>query len=348
MSLPDLRWPWVLPAVLVLLVLLLWWWGRARRRHAWDSPGVVLVAGVERLRRLPRYQSLLRRRLAAYAAVAVATLAVVAVAALLMARPQTIEVEQPDRRSRDIMLCLDASASMDDDNVAVVDEVRDIIGELPGDRIGLTLWSQTAVTVLPLTDDVDYVRAALESSREAFRTSDETFFGGVQLNSKGASLISDGIVSCTQRFDRPSQERTRIVLVSSDNDPKGDPVYTLPQAAAYAAEQDVVVYAVAAPELGEQARAEDRADFADAAATTGGFLALVGQDGATGEIVSRIDDLERRKVAEAPRQVRRDDPATAVRLASAALVVLLVAWVAQWVLLGMRLPTHSRRAGGES
>lgn len=336
----DLRWAWVLPVIVVVVALLLWWWSRPERSHSGD--GAVLVAGTDRLRRLPLYRSLVRRRLAAYAALVAATAVVIGGAALLVARPQTTDVEQPDRRSRDIMLCLDASASMDDDNVAVVDEVRDIIGELPGDRIGLTLWSRTAVTVLPLTDDVDYVRAQLDAAQEAFRTSDESFFTGVQVGGKGASLISDGIVSCTQRFDRPAEERTRIVLVSSDNDPQGRPVYSLPQAAAYATEQDVVVYAVAAPELGQPQRSTARASFSDAAAVTGGFLALVGQDGATGEIVSRIDDLERRKVAEPPRRVTRDDPTVGVRVASAALVLLVTAWVVQAVLLGWR-PARRRK-----
>ena len=134
------------------------------------------------------------------------------------------------------------------------------------------------------------------------------------------------------------------MLVSSDNDPQGRPVYSLSQAAAYATEQDVVVYAVAAPELGQPERSAARASFSDAAATTGGFLALVGEDGATGEIVSRIDDLERRKVAEPPRRVTRDDPTGGVRVATAALVLLVSAWVVQAVLLGWR-PSRRRTSG---
>ena len=133
---------------------------------------------------------------------ALAALVVVAGTALVLVRPQQVDSEPRQARSRDLMLCLDASVSMDDDNLAVVREVRRIVDDLRGDRVGLMIWSGAAVLVFPLTDDYDFVRAQLDAAERAFAGEPDGFFAGVD-SSGGASLIGDGIVSCVQRFDEP-------------------------------------------------------------------------------------------------------------------------------------------------
>ncbi len=338
----TLRWPWALVAVALVVLVLVAWWSRPARRARADAAGAVWLAHLARLRALPRYRSLVRRRRVLGLIGVVGSLVTITGAALVLARPQEIDLQSSDSRSRDIMLCLDASASMDDDNVAVVQAMQQIVGGLPGDRIGLTLWSGAAVSVFPLTDDTDYVAQQLDVAEEAFRTGDDSYFAGVQLSDPRSSLIGDGVVSCAQRFDQPESQRSRAVVVSSDNDPFGGGVYTLPEAARYAAERDVRVYAVAAPVLALPDRAEARTELEDATARTGGLFALVGREGGPTEIVHRIDDLERRAVAEPPRSVRRDDPLPGVRVASAGVGLLVVGWLGAG---GLALRDARRRRG---
>lgn len=347
MVFPELRWPAVGAAVLVLVAALLWRWTRRQRRRS-AGDGATLMAGIDQLRRMPRFRRVMRLRLIGHAGMVGGVAIAVVCATLIASRPQTTEVERPEQRHRDIMLCLDASASMDDDNVAVVDEVQTIVGDLPGDRFGMTLWSQAAVTVLPLTDDSDHVAAQLEQARQAFEKSSGSFFGGVQLNGQAASLLSDGIVSCAQRFDLATEDRSRVIVVSSDNDPQGQAIYTLAEAAAYAVEHEVVVHGMGSSDLARRDRTAARTEFNDALATTGGVLGLVGVDGAPGEIVRRIDDLERQRVAQPPRRVIVDDSRLSARLAGATLGLLVTTWWGYLLLVGSRSPRRGRRPVGRS
>ncbi len=340
-SLAELRWPVAFALVGGVVLLLLGWWSRRGRLPRPEQR--LLVAHAARVRALPRYRALLRRRRLLGAVQALAALVVVAGATVVLARPQAVETRSVADRSRDIMLCLDASASMDDDNVKVVRAVQDLVAGLEGDRVGLTLWSGAAVTVFPLTDDYDYVTQQLDLAERAFSGKQESYFAGVQLADPRASLIGDGIVSCAQRFDLPERERSRALVVSSDNDPFGESVYSLDEAAAYAQRRDVLLYAIGAPVLGEDDQAAARQGLAAAATSTGGTFALVGDDGATSDIVERIDTLERQRVDVAPRQVLRDDPLPGAALAALGLALLVVTWAAAGVLVVTDLLVRRRR-----
>lgn len=318
----DLKWPWAPVVVAVVVVGLLLWW--ARRPRAPRSQDTLLVAHTAALFALPRYRALVRRRRVAGAVLAVASLVVVTGVALVLARPQTVESQPRESRARDLMLCLDASASMDHDNVRVVRELRRIVGTLSGDRVGMVMWSSAAVLVFPLTDDYDFVDAQLERAEQAFAGQAEGFFEGIDAV-KGASLIGDGIVSCVNRFDRPARERTRAVIVSSDNAPRGKPVYELAQAADYAASRQVLVYGLGAAALAQPEHAEARQGFADAATATGGKFTVV-NDQAAAQIADRIDNLERARATEPPRQVSYDQPGAGLVTTGVGLALLALAW----------------------
>ena len=318
----DLKWPWA-PVVIGLVVvgLLLWW---ARRPRAPRSPDTLLVAHTAALFALPRFRALVRRRRLAGALLTVAALVVVTGVALVLARPQTVESQPRESRARDLMLCLDASTSMDHDNVRVIQELRQIVGSLPGDRVGMVMWSGAAVLVFPLTDDYQFVDAELARAEEAFAGRVRGFFEGIDAVS-GASLIGDGIVSCVNRFDRPASERTRAVIVSSDNAPRGTPVYELAQAADYAANRKVRVYGLGATALAQPEHAAARQGFADAATVTGGRFVVV-NDQAAAQVADRIDSLEQARAMESPRQVSYDDPGAGLVTTGVGLALLALAW----------------------
>ncbi len=319
----DLKWPWAPVVVAVVVIGLLLWW--ARRPRAPRSGDALLVAHTASLLALPRYRALVRRRRVAGALLVLASLVVVTGVALVLARPQTIESQARESRQRDLLLCLDASASMDRDNVRVIRELRRIVGSLAGDRVGMVMWSGAAVLVFPLTDDYDFVDSELERAEQAFTGRAKGFFEGVDAPAKGASLIGDGIVSCVNRFDRAASDRTRAVIVSSDNFPRGKPVYELAQAADYAASRQVLVYGMGAAALAQPQHAEARQGFADAVTATGGTFAIV-DDAASERIAERIDDLEKARATEPPRRVSYDEPGAGLVTAGVGLALLVLAW----------------------
>jgi Ca-activated chloride channel family protein len=324
LTLPEgLTRSWALAAVGGGVLLLMAWWSR-RGRVRGDA---VLLARTSRLRRLPRYQQRLRRQRRTGLLLTLGSLVLVAGSAVVLARPDVVETGRPDARSRDLMLCLDASPSMARDNLAVVREVRRVVAGLQGDRVGLVIWSGAAVVVFPLTDDYEYVDEQLDRAEAAFSGESDRFFAGVHLNDQGASLIADGLVSCVGRFDRPASQRTRAVLMASDNEPFGDSLFTLPQAAAHAEERDVLLYALAGSALAKPKKQAALEEFTEAARTTGGTLVQLQEEGGTDRLIDRIDDLEKARAVEPARPVSREAPALGVLLALVGALVLAVGWL---------------------
>ena len=287
------------------------------------------LAHAEGLRALPRFQQLARRHRRQGVLLVVGSLVLLAGAAVVVARPQYLETSPRESRARDLILCLDASTSMDDDNAVVVRELRAIVDALEGDRVGMMIWSSAGVLVFPLTDDYDYVRAQLDRAEQAFAGEPAGFFDGVDLPDEGASLIGDGIVSCARRFDGPAAQRTRVLLVTSDNDPLGTPAYSLPEAGAYAAEQRVLVYGIGAASLEEPDRAAARAEFADVAARTGGVFTVAGREDGPELISDRIRDLTRARDSRLPRTTTFDTPYAGAAVAGTGLLLLAGGWLGQ-------------------
>ncbi|MCM0621809.1 VWA domain-containing protein [Nocardioides bruguierae] len=339
-----LLWPHLAVGVLLLAVLavlvavVLGLRGAARRA----PEGALVSRRAARLRTLPRYRSLRRRRRAVGAVTAVLALVTVLAAGWVAGRPGVTETEPGEAIGRDLMICLDSSGSMWDDNVLVLDAIREVVAGLrPGDRVGLTLWSGAAVHVLPLTDDLTAVTDELARAQEAFDKGSYRYVAGIDLPQRVASLIGDGLVSCARSFDRLDERRSRAVLLASDNDPLGTGVYTLPAAAQVAADDGLVVYGIGAPSLERPRNAAALAEMDAAVRATGGFLAVTGAPGADGaartaEIVERVDALEASRSPGLTQQVRRDEPGPARALAVGAGGALLLLVLVLAVVAGLR------------
>ena len=310
----ELRWPWLaaLLAVGVLVLLVRW----ARRRT--DATGLP-VAHVARLRALPRYRTLARRELAVSAAATVGVLLLLAGTVLLAARPTKAVYVAPDRSGRDIMLCLDVSASMDPWNQQVVQTFRQLLTRLNGERLGLTIFSGSSVNVFPLTDDYEYIGTELDEAEQAFESKEWEFFIGAEAVVPRASQTGDGLMSCLDRFGPAQEGRGRAVILASDNDPLGEGIFTLPEAADEAVRSEVVLYALGTPDM----EPDNATEFDDAAETTGGRMAVLAEDGTVDDLIRGIEQLERTRLEPRPTDLQVDDPRGAVGVAAAGLVVLL-------------------------
>lgn len=323
----ELKWPWLAATLGVALVLLLLVWLRAPRIRR-DG---LLVANLERLRRLPRYRTLARRQLGVTGVRTAGALLLAAGAVLLAARPVEVVVTEPDRSARDIQLCLDVSPSMYEWNRQIIDEFRRIVEGLAGERIGLTMFDASAVTVFPLTDDYEFIAERLDEAEAAFEDGGyEYFVGTLPLVRKGdqlvpriarASQIGDGLVSCLQRFDDLADARGRSVVLASDNQPIGEPVFRLDEAVDKALRERVVVYAIGPPDVVD--KPEQAEEFEAAAAATGGTLSVLGGEEDAEDVVEGIQRLERARIEQAPKATEVDDPERAFWLAVGGIVLLI-------------------------
>jgi Ca-activated chloride channel family protein len=332
----HLRWPWLVGVLAVAVVGLLVWWALAPRRRT--PQGAAYVAHAARLRALPRYRTLVRRRVALGAAISLAALIACSGAILLGGRMQhTLRTDQ-EESSRDIMLCLDSSASMIDIDLQVLQQFQLIVDGLHGDRVGLTIWNASAVTVFPLTDDYAFIDDQLTQAEQAFANPDpfsaaySTFTAGTVLDSShGASLAGDGLASCVQRFDRGDEHRSRAVVLATDNDPYGKGIFTLAQASAYAAEHHVVVHGICAPSTASRPVALD--EFKNGAVRTGGTFALLGQDGSVATVVGAIEALEAKRIKKPPVLQTVDHPHVGTVVVGIGVGLLVVVWLVEGLLV---------------
>lgn len=328
----SLRWPWLVLVLVALVVLLLLWWTRTRGRA---PSGAAYVAHAGRLSTLPRFQALVRRRVVFGICLTVAALITCAGAVVLAGRVQERQSMQQSERTRDIMLCLDASGSMAEVDAEVLREFRSIVAGLEGERVGLTIWSGVAITVFPLTDDYEFVIEQLGEAEAAFGNggvySDEyaIFTAGTVTDWSVQSQMGDGLASCVQRFDRRDEDRSRAIVLASDNEPIGGGIYDVASAAEYAAQEDVVVHGIAAPATAERPSALRQ--FADAAATTGGTFSLLGADGSTAAVIEAIGELEAKEIKRPPLVQVLDRPTLGTIIAGIGVGGLVLVWITEGV-----------------
>lgn len=303
---------WWLPLLWLVIiggVIALSLWLGARRRERARSLAVP-VAHSERLTQLPAYRSALRRYRAALVGSAVVLSLVLLAAVVMSSRLVSITSYQPEMRNRDIVLCLDVSGSMIDYDAAIVRTFRDLVDEFDGERIGLVLFNASAVTYFPLTSDYRFVREQLDYLENDLSSplSDYEFINGTLLG-EGSSLIGDGLGSCVMRFDDLESERSRSVILATDNYVAGEPILTLPEAGQFARERNVRVYGINPGDVSSKdyiagyAREMERV----VRGTDGGYFALE-DPSAIPSIVDGIEAQQTTLLTGEPVLVRTDEP----------------------------------------
>ena len=283
-----------------------------RRLHSRLRREGIPVAHSERLTALPEYRRVIRRYRALLACLLVAVVVASGVGVLLASRVSDVEAESPRSYTRDIVLCLDVSGSMTDVDAKIVDTFASLAKSLHGERIALTVFDSSAVQVFPLTDDYSYVETELTAYRNSFRSQGASglqYWTGTD-QGDGASLIGDGLASCTLAFDGDrSTTRPRSIILATDNYVNGSPIFTLQKAASLAEKRSVRVYGIDPVDYsasgGPDAVATEMKKAVEG--TGGGFYGLSG--GATvPTIVKRIDAQEAGVFTGAKRLVVRDHP----------------------------------------
>lgn len=317
------NWWMVLVALGVLIVALAVGILLGTRSRAQDGTDpAALVSRAERLRTLPAFRSAVNRRMTLLAGILVLGSLAVMLGGVVAARPMAAKTVQPVNTSRDIMLCLDVSGSMSEVDVEVLAVFEDLLEGFEGERIGLTIFNSSPVQVFPLTDDYTFVRDQLERIRSSFDYTEKTPEHWVgTLNGPGASLIGDGLAACTMRFDHQDDERSRSVILATDNELAGASILTIEEAAQYAKSRQVRVFALN-PVQGKDA--EVSAQLSDAAALTGGQSYALRDTTTVADIVSEIQQQEAKALKGQAQVIRVDSPNLWIALTLVGVLAFLV------------------------
>ena len=274
---------------------------RDRRRSRGDHEAP--IANVSHATASPVFRRL-RRRYHSLVGVELASLSIVGLAAVaLTMRPLSERRDDRDVSNRDVMLCLDVSGSMIQLDADVLASFSTLAAGLTGERIGLTIFNGSSVSVFPLTDDSDYIQTTLAESATLLVEHKQLFVEGT--NEGGSSLIGDGLASCVMRFDRLDEKRSRSIVFVTDNMRAGSPIMTLEQSGEFAQERDVRIYAIAADHTPEFAGIR----LSDVATGTGGASFQMTDTHTVDAVIGEIEKLEAARL-QLPADLISDDRPT--------------------------------------
>jgi Ca-activated chloride channel family protein len=296
---------------------------RSRRRTAESLP----IAHRDRLTALPGYARALRRYRRLLVGLIASLLVLLAGVALITARPASVSSVQPKLSNRDIVLCLDVSGSMVDYDKEVLDVFGELSEQFTGERISLVVFNASAVTRFPLTSDYDYITKQFADLRADFDSENSDYYRGT-LFGNGSSLVGDGLASCAVRFDAPDAERSRSVILVTDNLIAGEPIFTLPEAGRLARDRGVTVFGINPGDTQAKAYLADLAiEFRTVVEDTGGSYFALDDPAAIPSIVDQITAQQAAEMVGEPQVVLTDQPGVPVFVALLGLVGLLVfAW----------------------
>jgi Ca-activated chloride channel homolog len=331
--------PWLVPLVLVVIAAAAaagWFLRRPERRKG----SVTWVANSGYLRSLTGYRRrirVLRGGLAlGAAALALSSLAT----ASLTARPVDRDVRSEILATRDIVLCLDASGSMIELDTEIVQKFSEMVESFEGERIALNIWNNTSRTVFPLTDDYALVKDELDAAataldfdldawvydQEALENLENFLVGTVSLDNESSSLVGDGLATCALAFDASDTQRSRTIILATDNLVLGTPIYELPEAATLAAERDITVHGMYAS-LTDADSATAKAQMQEVITGNGGLFFEADDPGAVDRIIEDIEAQQAVDLDADPQVVITDRPDRWYGWLVAGLAVfLLVVW----------------------
>jgi hypothetical protein len=297
-----------------------------RRRRRSDERGIP-IAHRERLTELPAYRRVLLRIRLLVGAMVVMIALLIGSSAALTARPATVELINPELHNRDIVLCLDVSGSMITYDAAVLEVFRQLTKEFTGERISMVVFNASAVTYFPLTNDYDYIVTQLDRLAGEFENDEASYYSGT-LFGNGSSLVGDGLASCVTRFDQVESERSRSIIFVTDNFVSGEEIFTLPEAAALAADRGVRVYGINPGDASQKDYLEEFAvEFEQSMVSSGGAYYALEDPAVVPAVVDSITAEQAAVIPGAAEIVRTEHPALPIFVGFAALALLmLLAW----------------------
>ena len=330
-----MRFWWLIPVVLaVVAVATVVGWMLARRAGV-RSGKKGWVANTGYLRGLPKYQALVRRTRASLAIAFVCFLIAVIATSVSAGAPVDRYVKHDKSASRDIVLCLDSSGSMLPYDSKIGGAFRQIISHFEGERISLQLWDAYSMTMFPLTDDYDMATDVLQDMSDTIDTGLIQVGGKISgtrelfeylepvldENQEVSSLVGDGLASCIMGFDHNDKQRSRTILLATDNEVYGDGVYDLSEAIEFAKEQGVTVTALypgSDTNLGYQAQ-----QLRDEVRKTGGDFYDASSPSAVDSVVRQIEAEQKEELDSAGKMIETDRPGAALGWTLVGVVSLL-------------------------
>lgn len=310
-------WLFALPLVIVIAIAVatfLRFRKRQLRKPKHDNPS--LIAHSKIIRELPEYKTAKKHYNMLLCLAAILFAVSMSSITVVTSRPVAIEETHSDQKNRDIMLCLDVSGSMSNNMNELLEYYQKLVERMQGERFGVTVFDGVYATLSPLSDDYVAVSDVLEDLRTNFIEYRSALWGAVVNKQHSSSEIGPGLVGCVEAFDRLGEaERSRSIILATDNHANKAQEVSIKQAAAYARSYDITVYGLNTSETesgtdsASQIETPAGKEFREAVLMTGGsYYLFAGTKYSAEEIAKQISEQEAAIFEGAGQVVRRDVP----------------------------------------
>ena len=233
---------------------------------------MAVIAHTKVIKELPAYKAAERRYRLLLALAAICLITALFSSTVLASRPLKGELGKSRTNSRDVILCMDISGSLENYQKAILSYYKSIIKQLNGERIGITVFDGRPANLVPLSDDYDTLYDIIDdienSNLKEYLTT---------LNAGGlTSQVGSGLVGCVNSFDNlTGSDRPQSIILSTDNHSSNTDINII-QAANYAKSYGIKVYGVLA---GEDISEGEASSFNQAVAMTGGIYKTLSRNG---------------------------------------------------------------------
>ncbi len=239
-----------LVGLLVIIAIAFWRQHSASKRHQKAVKDYKPLANTKKVKDLPEYKAALRRYHLLLLAVGMLFVVMFSTVAVVAARPVSVNTSKPEYDNRDIMLCLDVSGSMNKYVEQLLEYFANLLDDFKGQRVGLTVFDSVYLTIAPLSDDYDLLADIFKEFREDPFGYTSALYSA---SAEGSSAIGQGVVGCVNSFDKlDEQERSRSIILATDNLDSAGRKVTLAQAANYAKRYDIAIYGLSTNEYRSQ------------------------------------------------------------------------------------------------
>ena len=299
--------PEIITYALLASFLLLFVW---RKRSKFKKG--IMVANTKYVKNTKYYKKLMLRYRIYNLLIKFVCIALIILSAILTSRLYRTKDHEEEFNNRDIMLCMDISGSVNPLNKEIIDTMKETVSRLKDERFGISVFNKSPVTVLPLTTDYNYALSVLDMISSALGNNVSTQYSqnyinqfltaGTSTGNRGTSLIGDGLAYCASSFAQ-GDDRTKIIILTTDNEVAGQEIITVPEASAYSKSVDVKVYPIGTKSIKET----ERQGLIDVATTTGGAYYDFANF-STDEIAKKIEELNKSAIVKNMYVTRHDLP----------------------------------------
>ncbi len=290
----------------------------------------VMLAHSKKIRSLPEYEKARVRYRVLMTLTAIAFVVSMLSVTISASRPISVEVVKPDYDTRDIMLCIDVSASTSSTREDLLNYLSDVITGLEGQRLGITIFATKSASLSPLTNDYESLRNTIDTLRGSFFTSTSgNRFSYYQYVVGVTSAIGSGVLSCIENFDELQKEgHSQSIIIATDN-MQTDGDYTMEQAANYASRFGITLYGIDTVERSTGSNEDSYTQaYRKAITRTGGVYYSISKSALSAtDVVDEILKQEAIKHESKQQYVQADSPKVYTIIAAVSvLLFLLLVW----------------------